>query len=162
MKHFVLPLLFGIGLCLVIADTSPAEPVSTKRNRTGELFTQSNVDLAWKQAVALQRPLLVMFTSDSCLYCKKMLTETYGHPAVQQLLSRKTVTVLAHSRDYQALVKKMGIRGFPSSLLVTPDGQVLEFMEGYVDAKKFTSRVAPLLVRSHTPATVASTHTTER
>ena len=40
------------------------------------------------------------------------------------------------------------IRGFPSSLLVSPEGKTMDLIQGYVDAKSFTQRVAPLLKRS--------------
>ena len=87
----------------------------------------------------------VMFTPDNCRFCKKMLAETYGHPAIEQLLATRTQTVLAHADDYEALVKKLGIRGYPSSVLVSPNGDVLDFMEGFVTPQDFVKRVTPLL-----------------
>jgi thioredoxin-related protein len=109
------------------------------------LFTQTSIEKGWQTATDRQQPMLVMFTSDNCLYCKKMLAETYGHPAIQQMLASNTQTVLAHADDYQALVKKLGVRGYPSSVLVAPNGDVLEFMQGYVPAKDFAQRIRPIL-----------------
>jgi len=89
--------------------------------------------------------MLVMFTSDNCRYCKKMLAETYGHPGIQQMLAGRTQTVLAHKDDYEGLVKRLGIRGYPSSVLISPKGDVLDFMEGYVAPRDFALRISPLL-----------------
>ena len=52
---------------------------------------------------------------------------------------------MAHSDDYAALIKKLGIRGYPSSLLISPEGEVLDFIEGYLEPKAFAGRVGPLL-----------------
>jgi hypothetical protein len=37
------------------------------------------------------------------------------------------------------------VRGYPSSVLVAPNGDVLEFMQGYVPAKDFAQRIRPIL-----------------
>lgn len=109
------------------------------------LFTQTSIEKGWSQATRQQQPMLVMFTSDNCKFCKKMLAETYGHPAIYQMLAPNTQTVLAHKDDYDALVKKLGIRGYPSSVLISPKGDVLEFVEGFLPPKEFAERVLPVL-----------------
>ena len=73
------------------------------------------------------------------------MKETYRHPAIERMLGETTETVVAHARDYRGLVKKLGVRGYPSTLLVSPQGEVLEFMEGFIDAQTFAARVSPLL-----------------
>ena len=113
--------------------------------RQPQLFSQTSIEKGWQQATQQQQPMLVMFTSDHCVYCKKMLAETYGHPGIQRMLAVNTQTVLAHADDYPGLIKKLGIRGYPSSVLVSPKGDVLEFMEGFVPPKDFVKRVSPLL-----------------
>jgi thioredoxin-related protein len=93
---------------------------------------------------------LVMFTSNNCTFCRKMINDTYSNRQVKDLLRGRTESVMAHSDDYASLIKKLGIRGYPSSLLISPEGEVLDFMEGYVDAQAFAKRIGPLLDR---PAT---------
>jgi len=120
------------------------------------LFTQTSVEKGWQQAVAQKRPLLVMFTMDNCQYCEKMLSQTYRHPAIERMLRQNAVTVLAHANSHQALVKKLGIRSFPTSLLVSPKGEVLDLVQGYVDAQQFAQRVGPKLTSAQrVPATAA-------
>jgi thioredoxin-related protein len=143
-----------------------AQSAVSPEGRPRTLFTQTSVEQAWKSAVAAKKPLLVMFTSDNCMYCEKMLHETYRHPAIERMLAGNAETVLAHSRDYKALAQKLGVRGFPSTLLVSPEGEVLDFMEGYVDAKDFADRVYPLLnkrtARAGDPSTSVVARSTER
>jgi len=118
------------------------QPAQTEKTR---LFSQTSIEKGWQRATRKKQPMLVMFTSDNCMYCKKMLAETYGHPAIERLLAANTQTVLAHADDYPSLIKKLGIRGYPSSVLVSPKGDVLDFMEGFVPPKDFAKRVHPLL-----------------
>ncbi len=120
------------------------------------LFSQTSIEKGWQAATQQQQPMLVMFTSDHCMYCKKMLAETYGHPAIQRMLAANTQTVLAHADDYQGLVKKLGIRGYPSSVLVSPKGDVLDFMEGFVPPKEFAQRISPLLKKQASQTRAAS------
>ncbi len=129
----------------VLAFASLTQLAQAAPPRLPRLFTETSIEKGWQQATQQQRPMLVMFTSDSCIYCKKMLAETYGHPAIQRMLAGNTQTVLAHADDYPGLVKKLGIRGFPSSVLVSPQGDVLDFLEGFVPPKEFAKRVSPLL-----------------
>jgi thioredoxin-related protein len=140
-------LLFPVTLVVIAWAHSPAQAQTarTPGARKLAIFSQTSIEKGWKQATAQQQPMLVMFTSDNCLYCKKMLAETYGHPTIKQMLAANTQTVLAHADNYQDLVKKLGIRGYPSSVLVSPKGDVLDFMEGFVSPQDFAKRVHPLL-----------------
>ncbi|MCG8449287.1 MAG: thioredoxin family protein [Pirellulales bacterium] len=151
-------------LCLVILllpmnDLVQAQTGQPNNSLQKGLFTQTNVEKAWKNAAAQQKPMLVMFTSERCKFCQKMLAETYGHPAIQQILAGRTETVLAHAEDYRDLTKKLGIRGYPTSLLVSPKGDVLDFMEGYVAPKAFAQRVYPHLAGDNSRALAAATTT---
>jgi thioredoxin-related protein len=114
------------------------------------VFDHKTVEDAWKVAIEKKKPLLVMFTSNNCTYCRKMIADTYSNQQVKELLHGRTESVMAHSDNYAALIKKLGIRGYPSSLLITPEGEVLDFMEGYVDPQAFAKRVGPLLDRPST------------
>ena len=148
----VLPL----ALLMVLGSSLAAQPARQVESRSKGLFTHATVEQAWKSAVTTKKPLLVMFTSDGCLYCQKMVKETYQHPAIERMLSGNTETVVAHSRDYRDLVQKLGVRGYPSTLLVSPQGEVLDFMEGFVDAKEFADRIYPLLHKRTAQASDAS------
>ena len=138
---------FVLTLVVIVCASSDvlAQAVRPTQPRKPKLFSQTSIEKGWQTATQRQQPMPVMFTPDNCRFCKKMLAETYGHPAIEQLLATRTQTVLAHADDYEALVKKLGIRGYPSSVLVSPNGDVLDFMEGFVTPQDFVKRVTPLL-----------------
>lgn len=123
------------------------------------VFDHKTVEDAWKVAIEKKKPLLVMFTSNNCTFCRKMIADTYSNQTVKELLRGKAESVMAHSDNYASLIKKLGIRGYPSSLLISPEGEVLDFMEGYVAPQEFAKRVTPLLDR---PATQIGMNTNSR
>lgn len=149
MKFAWLPFLSLALLSLVILfcsnETASAQSGKHEFNQQDRLFRHATLEQAWESAVANKKPLLVMFTSDNCVYCQKMLTKTYGHPAIKQMLVGQTESVLAHANDYGELVKRLGIRGFPTTLVISPQGEVLDVMEGFVEPRAFSQRVTPLL-----------------
>lgn len=141
----------GLLAALSLLTSSPAvaqNPPASIPQRTALLFQHQSVDQAWKAAVTARKPLLVMFTSEHCVYCKKMMKETYSHPAIRQLLVENTETVLAHSKRYRTLAKKLGVRGYPTTMVVSPEGKVLDFLPGYVEPRAFAQRIHPLLKQS--------------
>jgi len=149
MKIAWSPLLSLLIVCCVVSATMGQ---SGQRDAKAEkrLFNHKSVEKAWEAAIAGKKPLLVMFTSDHCVFCQKMLTQTYGHPAIKQMLIGRTESVLAHASDYSELVQKMGLRGFPTSLLISPEGKVLAVMEGFVEPRDFAQQVKPLLEKKAT------------
>ncbi len=149
MMKFTFLLMSAVVLFSAVAEA--AKPHHNQAHAAPEgVFDHKTVEEAWKVAIENKKPLLVMFTSNNCTFCRKMIKDTYSNQGVKEMLHGRTESVLAHSDNYAALIKKLGIRGYPSSLLISPEGEVLDFMEGYVDPQAFAKRVGPLLDR---PAT---------
>lgn len=143
-------LLMSVVMLLALGARAEAPRANRAHTVPEGVFDHKTVEEAWKVALEKKKPLLVLFTSNNCTFCRKMIADTYSNQSVQDMLRGRTETVMAHSDHYAALIKKLGIRGYPSSLLISPEGEVLDFMEGYVDPQAFAKRVGPLLDR---PAT---------
>jgi hypothetical protein len=71
-----------------------------------------------------------------------MLAKTYADPEIRGLLSAHAETVLAHSKDYAALIRKLGVRGYPTTLIVAANGQIADAVEGFVEPPAFAVRLA--------------------
>ncbi|NOY41929.1 MAG: thioredoxin family protein [Planctomycetes bacterium] len=153
MKLALLPLL---SLLILFCSSTASLAQSGQRSSRGQdrLFNHARVEQAWEAAIAAKKPLLVMFTSDNCVYCRKMLAETYGNPAVRKMLAGRTESVLAHANEYGELAKRMGIRGFPTTLVVSHQGEVLDLMEGFVEPRAFVQRVGPLLAKEESQGSI--------
>ena len=140
----------GLVVLLTLAQLVSASAQSSAPPKGGQtaLFANRDIEKGWRNAVANQKPLLVMFTSRQCLYCTKMLKETFGHPAIQKWISPRAETVLADAERYEQLVQRLGIRGFPTTVIVSPKGKVQDVIEGFVEPRAFADRVGPFLTQS--------------
>lgn len=48
---------------------------------------------------------------------------------------------------YPGLIKQLGVRVYPTTLIISPEGQLLGKIEGYADLKKFAPVVNTSLAR---------------
>ena len=95
-----------------------------------------NLKEAQQQAKKLDRYLLINFSgSDWCSWCIKLDKEVFSQDAFQTYASDQLVLVVAdfpRSKEQpedlkaqnQDLAKKYGIRGFPTVIVLSPDGEV--------------------------------------
>jgi thioredoxin-related protein len=137
-----LPHLAALTLIASLTACSVESPASTPTTSTpATLFAHATVEDAWQAAIAKKRPLVVFFTSDRCPHCERMLAETYANPAVRRLLLDHAETAIAHAARYRALVERLKVRGFPTTVIVSADGQIVDAVEGYLDAPNFARRL---------------------
>ena len=77
------------------------------------------------------------------------------------MLREHVETVKVNAHDYPGVVERLGIRGYPTTLLVSPEGNVMDAIEGFATVKAFTGRIGPLLKTTDysTSAEAANTRT---
>jgi thioredoxin-related protein len=109
------------------------------------VFRFTSYPAAWTAAQKSNRPILVFVTSSSCSHCSKMLGETYQASLVKQFVGDSFETVLVDRSEQPALAAKLHVRWFPTTLVVGPDNQVMDIIEGYVDPVAFSRRLQTTL-----------------
>lgn len=119
------------------------------------LFRYSDVDRAWAAAQATRRPVFVFITSDGCYYCKKMLKDTLSHPQVAPTIASYTEPVVINASDDPKPAQRLGVRAYPTTLVISPDAQVLYMHEGYVSPSGLAERLWPVLEQSEAARRVA-------
>jgi thioredoxin-related protein len=133
----------ALALLVTTAACTAQPPASTPLAPTpAVLFRHESVAKAWETARDQRRPLVVMFTSDRCPHCERMLAETYAHPEIGAFLAAHAETALAHAKDNRELAARLGIRGYPTTIVVSPEGQIVDAVEGFVDAAEFGKRIS--------------------
>ena len=120
-----------------------ADPAATETLAKAGVFRHATVEQAWQTASAAHRPLVVMFTADGCPHCDRMLAETYANPAVRKLLAARSETALAHDSKYRALAGRLGVRAYPTTIVVSGEGKIVDAVEGFVEPAAFVARVSP-------------------
>ncbi len=98
---------------------------------------QTDFDAAQKQAAAEEKPLLLNFSgSDWCGWCIKLDKEVFSKEEFQSYADSDLVLVELDfprrkpqsdelKEQNRALAEKYGVRGFPTILLLSPDGELI-------------------------------------
>lgn len=94
------------------------------------------------------RPMLIRFTADWCGYCRKMKSEVFSQPGIQRDLARAFVTVELDADKNRELVQRLGIKSLPTTIILTPDMQIAERMEGYRSAEQLQVKLNRFLPRA--------------
>ncbi len=95
-------------------------------------------------AVDLNKPILLFLYADWCQYCKKMLAGVFEDPWVRYFKD-EYVWIKVNSDENKAFMKYFGQEGFPMTVLMTPDGQVLDKWSGYKESRDVRTNLMNLL-----------------
>jgi hypothetical protein len=123
--------------------SSGAPPVLSSTADLSEqpLFRFDNYPAAWTAAQQSNRPILVYVSMPNCPFCVKMLEQTYGKSAVEEMVKGSFETVCVDRSTNRDLVESLRVRWYPTTVLVSPNNKVLDKIEGFLDAKNFRMRL---------------------
>jgi thioredoxin-like negative regulator of GroEL len=121
-------------------QVAPAVSTAKPLRRHG-IFEHTSYPAAWTAAQKTNRPILVFATAPSCPHCVRMVGETYRAPQVKELVASSFETVYVDRQEQPALAAKLHIKWYPTTIVVGPDNQVIDVIEGYVDSKTLTQRL---------------------
>jgi thioredoxin-related protein len=102
----------------------------------------NDLAIAWQAAREQQRPLLLFVTMEGCVHCQKMKQTTLRDEDVQSDLRTRFIPVALNAKDEPELVKVLRLRLFPAMVVIQPDGDVLESINGYQTPKQLRERLS--------------------
>lgn len=103
---------------------------------------------AWTAARAQSKPLLLYFSMEQCVYCRKMESETLADASVAAKVNQRFVPVSVKAEDNRALVQKLHVQSFPTTVVISPNGTVEAYVSGYVNSREFQTRLSDALGES--------------
>lgn len=115
-----------------------------------------DVDQALEVAQARQQPILLFVSMDGCKYCQKMAQTTFRNRQVLQTIGSQYVPAAIKNSERPDLMRQLQIRSFPTTLIVSPEGDVLHEMKGYVEAGKFEQQLVQIAGQPHSANSVAA------
>jgi thioredoxin-like negative regulator of GroEL len=101
-----------------------------------EVQWRSDYQKARQESVEKNRPLVIDFGTESCFWCKQLDTRTFIDPAVAGLLNDSCVPLKVDANRFPTLTEALQITAFPTIVFAGPDGRILGFQEGFVEAPR--------------------------
>lgn len=105
-------------------------PVSYSR----EVEWESDIRAAAERSRATGQPMLIQVTADWCGYCQQMKRETYTNQGLINGINRDFIAVRVNADNDRDLVEKMSVKSLPTTLVVLPNLEVVERLEGFQSA----------------------------
>ena len=87
-------------------------------------------------------PLVIDFSTDNCLYCRKLESVTFRDPAVVKLVKEHYVALHLHvgaggGKEAAGLAQTLGVQGFPTLIFADPNGKVISRQDGFMEPAEF-------------------------
>lgn len=120
-------------------------PAKKEKSEIEWVTFDKGIALAQKE----NKVLLVDFYTDWCHWCKVMDKETYGDQGIAKYASEKIIMAKVNAETNQKFKFKdgmysgrelsmmFGVRGFPSTVFISPQGELITSISGFIAAEKF-------------------------
>lgn len=96
-----------------------------------EIPWSTDIEGSLQKAAAAGRPVLMEFTADWCMYCKRMEKTTFVDPRVVKFVNQHYVAVRIDADEHKQLITDLDIKGLPAILVVSPTLQIIERIPGF-------------------------------
>lgn len=148
-------IILGVAFAALLAvagltlskEQKKSDDVEVKRDEAHALFT--NYTDAVAKAKAENKLVLVDVFTDWCVWCKRMDKDVYTDPAVQAEMNKYFTSVKLDAEakqertfrgaatSEQAIAQTMKVTGYPTTVFMTADEQVIQAIPGYIKAPEF-------------------------
>lgn len=138
------------GLTLGLLTLTASFLVADEKNKK-ESIAWLEFENAVTTAKKERRLLVVDFYTDWCGWCKVMDRDTYANAKVIKYAKARLVmakvnaesSALTRYQDqsltYQQLAQSFGVRGYPATVFISPEGEFLTLLSGFIAPDQFLS-----------------------
>lgn len=126
----------------------------------GPFGWQTNVEEACRVARRHNLPVLVFVTSAHCPYCTKMKEQTFRSAAVINEVDANFVPLKIERGSAPALERQLGIKSYPTTIILRGDKVEMARMAGFIQAPQFVGNLKK--IEAQWPTMSAARPTTKR
>jgi thioredoxin-related protein len=106
-----------------------------------EVQWRTDYGKARKEAQDTGRPLVIDFSSENCYWCRQLEQRTFVDAAVVTLLNERCIPLHIDAARSPDLIEKMNIQNYPTLVYASPEGRILGYQEGFIEAPIFREQV---------------------
>lgn len=106
-------------------------------------------DLGQAQAEARSRDLLlwIQFTGPWCVNCRRMERSAFIAPRVVIEAHERFVPIKLRSDEHEDLTSNLGLTMLPATVIIRPNGEVVDKFEGYAEPEVFARFLTTMLTQ---------------
>ena len=102
-----------------------------------EVAWRRDIKKAFAEAKAQNKPILVQVTASWCHYCHKMFDETYTDDRIIERVNGCFIPLMVDGDEHPDTVRWIGVNGYPTTAIVSPQRKVVNKISGYQVARSF-------------------------
>ena len=133
------------SILVLCASVSLWLPPGSHAQSPTEIHWRYDYTKARKEAEAKNLPLVVDFGTENCYWCRKLDEITFKDRTVIGLMNEKFIPLKVDAGREPKLTQALNINAFPTLVMAAPDGRILNTIEGFQDAARFTETLQRLI-----------------
>jgi protein disulfide-isomerase len=102
---------------------------------------EATLDNAQRLAGQTNRLVLIQFWAPWCNVCRRMEAEVFSQPTVAADIAVNYVPVKINADNFPATAQRYNINALPTTVIITPQGQLLDSMRGRIEPAEFSVRL---------------------
>jgi thioredoxin-related protein len=116
-----------------------------------DLKWRSDYNAARKEAQEKNLPIIIDFGTPTCFWCRKLDESTFRDPRVVALMNDRFVPLKIDAEREIHLTNYLRIESYPTIVMATHDGKILDYLKGYQEAEAFHDYLLRLTARLQAP-----------
>ncbi len=138
-KLLTIAALVVIGVYVYYAVNATPMVSDEKYTYLSGLRWYNSYDEGAKVARELNKPIFVYFWTIWCTYCEKMQVEVFPYEPTFEILEKDFVLIAVDMDVNKQDTRRFNVQAPPYELFLTPEGEVITKVPGYVPKEKFYS-----------------------
>ena len=128
-------------------DNRQARPPRREDDRKAQIAQR---EIKWRTDIRAARressetglPILMKFSAKWCGPCKKMKAETFTDAALTEMINTCFIPVEVDTDQNERLAQQLRIESVPTTMVISPDGDIVERREGFQSAGQLSRAIA--------------------
>ena len=116
-----------------------------------EIVWRTDYARALQEAQKHARPLLVDVGTEDCHWCKQLDQRTFKDAELIKLLNERCIPLKIDGNRNSYLVKALRVQSYPTLVFAGPDGAILGYKEGFMEAAALKQMLMRVLTAVGTP-----------